>query len=64
MTVHVKDHSHCYECEQKPVPKQFPICTIRNQPEKMIHCVVWAKDLVFPRLFGNPNVISGIARFV
>jgi hypothetical protein len=29
------------------------VCTIRNTPDKPIHCVVWAKDLLFPRLFGR-----------
>lgn len=42
----------CFECSRRPAAKGFPICTIRNTPEKPIHCIVWAKDLLFERLFG------------
>jgi len=47
----VKEKTPCYECEPKPKPKQFPVCTIRSTPDKMIHCVVWAK-LLFKSIFG------------
>ena len=39
----LKDRTPCYECTHRPPPKTFPICTIRAIPEKMLHCVVWAK---------------------
>ena len=52
VTVHVKDVTQCFECEPKAVPKTFPVCTIRNTPEKPIHCIVWAKDMLFSTLFG------------
>lgn len=52
VSVHIKGSTECFECTPKPAPKSFPVCTIRNTPEKPIHCVVWAKDLLFPRLFG------------
>lgn len=45
--------SECFECQPKAAPKSFPVCTIRNTPDKPIHCVVWAKDLLFQRLFGR-----------
>jgi hypothetical protein len=35
------------------VASRSQVCTIRNTPDKPIHCVVWAKDLLFPRLFGR-----------
>lgn len=54
-TVHLKGKSECFECQPRPAPKGFPICTIRNTPEKPIHCIVWAKDLLFERLFGAPE---------
>ena len=57
--MHIRGQTHCYECEQKPIPKSFPICTIRNTPDKLIHCVVWAKDLLFARLFGKADVRTG-----
>ena len=47
----VKDKTPCYECNAKQKPKQYPVCTIRSTPDKMIHCVVWAK-LLFKTLFG------------
>eukprot|EP00899_Mesostigma_viride_P008471 jgi/Mesvir1/17625/Mv08850-RA.2 len=52
VSVHIKDMSQCFECEPKQPPKTFPICTIRNTPDKPIHCLVWAKELLFHRLFG------------
>lgn len=51
-TVHLKGKTECFECSRRPAAKGFPICTIRNTPEKPIHCIVWAKDLLFERLFG------------
>lgn len=39
--------------------KTYPICTIRNTPEEMIHCVVWAKELLFNRMFGLADEITG-----
>ena len=53
VTVHVAGVTECFECQPKPTPKKFPVCTIRNTPDKPIHCIVWAKDLLFPRLFGE-----------
>lgn len=52
VTVHLKGKTECFECSRRPAAKGFPICTIRNTPEKPIHCIVWAKDLLFERLFG------------
>jgi ubiquitin-like 1-activating enzyme E1 B len=56
VTVHVKGQSECFECAAKPTPKTYPICTLRNTPDKPIHCIVWAKDLLFARLFGKPEI--------
>ena len=53
VTVHLKGRTECYECRSKPPPKSFPVCTIRNTPDKPIHCIVWAKELLFQRLFGR-----------
>lgn len=52
--------SECYECAPKPVPKTFPVCTIRNTPDKPVHCIVWAKDLAFPRLFGREDAVTDL----
>ncbi|KAK3233715.1 SUMO-activating enzyme subunit 2, partial [Cymbomonas tetramitiformis] len=48
--------TECFECQPKAPPKTFPICTIRNHPDRPIHCVVWAKEMLFPRLFGKADV--------
>ncbi|KAH0470091.1 hypothetical protein IEQ34_001649 [Dendrobium chrysotoxum] len=53
VTVHVKGKTECYECQGKPAPKTYPVCTITNTPSKFVHCVVWAKDLLFAKLFGD-----------
>ncbi|PWZ38077.1 hypothetical protein Zm00014a_020404 [Zea mays] len=53
VTVHVKGKTECYECQPKPVPKSYPVCTITSTPSKFVHCIVWAKDLLFAKLFGD-----------
>lgn len=55
VTVHVKGKTECYECQPKPAPKTYPVCTITSTPTKFVHCIVWAKDLLFAKLFGNKN---------
>ncbi|KAG8099528.1 hypothetical protein GUJ93_ZPchr0013g37446 [Zizania palustris] len=55
VTVHVKGKTECYECQPKPVPKSYPVCTITSPPSKFVHCIVWAKDLLFAKLFGDKN---------
>uniref|UniRef100_A0A803LDM5 SUMO-activating enzyme subunit n=1 Tax=Chenopodium quinoa TaxID=63459 RepID=A0A803LDM5_CHEQI len=55
VAVHVKDITECYECYPKPAPKSYPVCTITNTPSKFVHCIVWAKDLLFAKLFGDKN---------
>uniref|UniRef100_A0A2P2K7A0 SUMO-activating enzyme subunit n=1 Tax=Rhizophora mucronata TaxID=61149 RepID=A0A2P2K7A0_RHIMU len=55
VTVHVKGKTECYECHPKPAPKTYPVCTITSTPSKFVHCIVWAKDLLFSKLFGDKN---------
>ncbi|KAL6963826.1 SUMO-activating enzyme subunit 2 [Sarracenia purpurea var. burkii] len=55
VTVHVKSKTECYECQPKPAPKTYPVCTITSTPSKFVHCIVWAKDLLFAKLFGDKN---------
>jgi ubiquitin-like 1-activating enzyme E1 B len=52
VTVIKKDQTECFECQPKPAPKTYPVCTIRSNPTAPIHCIVWAKYL-FGRLFGK-----------
>lgn len=55
VTVHVKERTECYECQPKPAPKTYPVCTITSTPSKFVHCIVWAKELLFAKLFGDKN---------
>ncbi|XP_052204357.1 SUMO-activating enzyme subunit 2 isoform X2 [Diospyros lotus] len=56
VTVHIKGKTECYECQPKPAPKTYPVCTITSTPSKFVHCIVWAKDLLFAKLFGDKNL--------
>lgn len=47
-----KGVTSCYECEPKPAPTVYPICTIRSTPTMPVHCIEWAKEC-FKLLFGN-----------
>ena len=60
VSVHLKGKTECFECMPRPAPKGFPICTIRNTPDKPIHCIVWAKDLLFERLFGPAEAVTDL----
>lgn len=44
--------TECFDCQPKETPKTFPVCTIRSTPSTPIHCIVWAKSYLLPRLFG------------
>ncbi|MCJ1251748.1 E1 ubiquitin-activating protein uba2 [Trapelia coarctata] len=48
-----KGDTECYDCNEKEVPKSFPVCTIRSTPSQPIHCIVWAKIYLFNELFGT-----------
>ncbi|RKP18070.1 hypothetical protein ROZALSC1DRAFT_30194 [Rozella allomycis CSF55] len=41
----------CFDCEPREAQKTFPVCTIRSTPSAPIHCIVWAKNFLFPKLF-------------
>lgn len=55
VTVHISRNTECFDCQPKPVPKSHPVCTIRTSPEKPIHTIVWAKELLFPFFFGSKD---------
>lgn len=59
-TVHMRGKTECFECQPKQAPKTYPVCTIRNTPDKPIHCIVWAKDLLFQRLFGRADAVTDL----
>ncbi|XP_061958896.1 SUMO-activating enzyme subunit 2 isoform X1 [Populus nigra] len=60
VTVHVKGKTECYECQPKPAPKTYPVCTITSTPSKFVHCIVWAKELLFAKLFGDKNQVNDL----
>eukprot|EP00551_Chaetoceros_affinis_P010624 CAMPEP_0203670400 /NCGR_PEP_ID=MMETSP0090-20130426/6481_1 /ASSEMBLY_ACC=CAM_ASM_001088 /TAXON_ID=426623 /ORGANISM="Chaetoceros affinis, Strain CCMP159" /LENGTH=605 /DNA_ID=CAMNT_0050535251 /DNA_START=1 /DNA_END=1818 /DNA_ORIENTATION=- len=49
-----KSNTECYECQEKPTQKVYPICTIRSTPSMPVHTIVWAKELY--KLFFGPKV--------
>ena len=51
VSCHVRGISECFDCQPKPQKKTYPVCTIRNTPTEMIHCVIWAKEYIFPKIF-------------
>lgn len=54
VTVIKKGESECYECQPKSDNKKtYPICTVRNHPDKPVHCIAWAKELLFKKVFGG-----------
>ena len=56
----IKGKTQCYECDPPPPKVTYPICTLRNHPDKPVHCIVWAKDLLFEKVFGNPEEDSDL----
>lgn len=52
-TVVLPRRTECFDCRPKQAAKTYPVCTIRTTPSALIHCVVWAKDLLFASLFGQ-----------
>lgn len=49
----------CFDCISRPAEREsFPVCTIRSTPSSLVHCVVWAKDLLFSSLFGPSDDVA------
>ena len=60
----MKGQTPCYQCVERKKDQSFPVCTIRQRPEKVIHCIVWAKAL-FEGIYGpkeaaTQNIIEDI----
>ncbi|KAJ3402568.1 hypothetical protein CcCBS67573_g02289 [Chytriomyces confervae] len=60
VAVHLKN-TQCFDCEPKPTPKTFPVCTIRSTPSTPIHCIVWSKSYLFNLLFGKDEDDNAMA---
>lgn len=47
----------CYECSLDMLHRQvvYPICTIANTPRLPEHCIEWASELEWPRVFGGTD---------
>ncbi|RKP26161.1 hypothetical protein SYNPS1DRAFT_32806 [Syncephalis pseudoplumigaleata] len=54
-TVIQPGRTECFDCQPKPTPTTFPICTIRSTPTAPIHCIVWAKNYLYAQLFDQPD---------
>jgi ubiquitin-like 1-activating enzyme E1 B len=52
---HINNFSPCYNCTPKMKKKSIPICSIRSKPEKIEHCVAWAKQLFCLLFSENTN---------
>lgn len=53
-------HTECYDCTAHPTPTTFPVCTIRSTPSTPMHCIVWAKNWLFPYVkFRSPRQLFG-----
>jgi len=52
-----KAQTPCYQCIEREKDQSFPVCTIRQKPEKIIHCIVWAKAL-YEGLYGSKDQAS------
>ena len=52
-----KGLTQCYQCSDRIKEKSFPVCTIRQRPDKLIHCIVWAKAL-FEGVYGAKDGAS------
>lgn len=51
VTLHKKNESECFDCTPHPTPKTYAVCTLRDTPDKPVHCIHWAK-LIYAVLFG------------
>ena len=47
----IRGQTKCYDCDPPPPKKDYPVCTIRNHPDKPEHCIHWAMKLLLPKLF-------------
>ena len=63
VSVHIPKQNLCYDCEDKQIPKQYAVCTIRSTPSILEHCIAWGKYL-YQVLYGpeDPsNILSDLA---
>lgn len=56
--------TECFDCREHPTPITFPICTIRSTPSTMVHCVVWAKEHIFPNFFPSESETGNDIEYV
>ncbi|SCV02900.1 LAMI_0H03884g1_1 [Lachancea mirantina] len=54
----IPGETECFDCTTKETPKTFPVCTIRSTPSQPVHCIVWAKNFLFPQLFSTSTTAS------
>ncbi len=54
--------TECFECQPIAAQKTYPVCTIRNTPDKPIHTIVWAKH-IFNAIFGPKDAENPLNDF-
>ncbi|CAN3374496.1 hypothetical protein DIURU_004718 [Diutina rugosa] len=47
--------TECFDCDVKETPTTYPVCTIRSTPSQPVHCITWAKEFLWPSLFGEDH---------
>jgi len=59
----VPHKTQCYGDSQDPPEEAIPMCTLRNFPNQIEHCIEWGRDLFNRQFFDTPNdVISYIEK--
>jgi ubiquitin-activating enzyme E1 len=47
--------TQCYGDSQDPPEESIPMCTLRNFPNQIEHCIEWGRDLFSKFFFDTPN---------
>jgi ubiquitin-activating enzyme E1 len=47
--------TQCYGDSQDPPEEAIPMCTLRNFPNQIEHCIEWGRDLFNKLYFDPPN---------
>ena len=51
--------TQCYGDSQDPPEESIPMCTLRNFPNQIEHCIEWSRDLFSKLYFDTPNDVAG-----
>lgn len=51
--------TQCYGDSQDPPEESIPMCTLRNFPNQIEHCIEWGRDLFSKFFYDTPNDVAG-----